>query len=240
MDPFTYIVLAFGALLGSTVSGVTGVGGGMVFLPFLVWGVGVRQAVPYLTMLLLVSNISRASFARREIDWQVVKHFAYGAVPGAISGALLYTMFSATLIAKLLGVYLILYVILNFTRSTWPRVATLKSIAWIGVPAGVVSAVVGGSGPVVVPWFLRYGLVKEAFLGTEAVGATIMHACKLIVWGGARMISPQDVLLLLPMGGLMILGSYFGTLIVKRIPARTFRTVLVFALAAIGVRFLLY
>ena len=235
-----YLILAAGALLGSTVSGVTGVGGGMVFLPFLVFTVGAKYAVPYLTMLLLVANVSRAYFARRGIDWTVWKHFLIGAVPGAVFGALVYTVMPAVWITKALGVYLLAYVILSFTKTTWPKTATLKSIGWIGIPAGFVSAVVGGSGPVVVPWLLRYGLVKEAFIGTEAVGASSIHVVKLLVWGGARMIRAHDVLLLLPLSILMIAGSYFGTALVTRMPVRLFRSILIFSLAVIGLRFLLY
>ena len=240
MTALTYILLALGALLGSTVSGITGVGGGMVYLPILTWGVGIKAAVPYLTMLLLVSNVSRAYFARQAIDWQVVKHFALGAVPGAVAGALFYTLLSAFWISKALGIYLLAYVALSFTKANWPRVATLGSIRTIGVPAGLVSAVVGGSGPVVVPWLLRYGLVKEGFLGTEAVGAAIMHVCKLAVWSGAGMITHHDVFLLLPLGVVMVFGSYLGTVLVTRMRVRLFRTILIITLAAVGVRFLLY
>lgn len=244
MDPqlttVQYLILAAGALLGSTVSGITGVGGGMVFLPFLVFTVGAKYAVPYLTMLLLVANVSRAYFARRGIDWRVWRHFCIGAIPGAVVGALVYTVLPAFWITKALGVYLVVYVALTFTKTTWPKTATLKSISIVGVPAGLVSAVVGGSGPVVVPWLLRYGLIKEAFIGTEAVGAAAMHVAKLAVWGGAGMITAHDVLLLLPLSVLMIAGSYFGTALVTRMRARIFRAILIFALAVIGLRFLLF
>jgi uncharacterized membrane protein YfcA len=235
-----YLILALGALLGSTVSGITGVGGGMVFLPFLVFTVGAKYAVPYLSMLLLVANVSRAYFSRQGIDWNVFRHFCLGAIPGAAVGALVYTWLDPFWITKALGVYLVAYVILSFTKNTWPKTSTLRSISISGVPAGFVSAVVGGSGPVVVPWLLRYGLVKEAFIGTEAVGASAMHIVKLAVWGGRGLITAHDIILLLPLSVLMIAGSYFGTALVTRMPVRIFRTILIFALAVIGLRFLLF
>jgi uncharacterized protein len=240
VDTFTYILLALGALLGSTISGITGVGGGMVYLPFLVWGVGVKAAVPYLTMLLLVANVSRAYFARRGINWSVFRHFALGAIPGAILGALFYTLLSPFWISKALGVYLLVYVALSFTKATWPKRATLKSLSFIGFPAGVISSVVGGTGPVVAPWLLRYGLVKETFIGTEAVGAAAIHVFKLSVWSGAGLIKPHDILLLLPLGVVMVFGSFFGTRIVRRMDTRIFRVVLMLTLAAVGIRFLFF
>lgn len=240
MTTEVYLVLALGALLGSTVSGITGVGGGMVYLPILVWGVGVKMAVPYLAILLLVGNISRAYFARSGIRWTVLKHIAYGAIPGAAIGALLYTMLPAGFIARALGVYLLLYVAMSFTRAEWPKNASLRSISVMGFPAGIVSAVVGGSGPIIAPWLLRYGLVKETFLGTEAVGAALMHVVKLSIWGGTGMIALNDVLILFPLGLLMIAGSYFGTKLVSRMRLRVFRAVLIMTLAIVGVRFILY
>lgn len=212
----------------------------MVYLPFLTWGVGIKKAVPYLTMLLLVSNVSRAYFSRGNIDWKLLKHLCAGAIPGAAIGALLYTWLSAALIAKILGVYLIVYVALNFVRQTWPRTAPLKSFVPVGAAAGFVSAVVGGAGPVVVPWMLRYGLVKEAFIGTEAVGAAIVHIVKLAVWGGAGTISGDDVVLLLPLSVLMVLGSFFGKILITRMNVRAFRAAMMFVLGVIGIRFLLY
>lgn len=212
----------------------------MVYLPFLTWGVGIKKAVPYLTMLLLVSNVSRAYFSRGNIDWKLLKYLCAGAIPGAAIGALLYTWLSAALIAKILGIYLIVYVALNFVRQTWPRTAPLKSFVPVGAAAGFVSAVVGGAGPVVVPWMLRYGLVKESFIGTEAVGAAIVHIVKLAVWGGAGTISGDDVVLLLPLSVLMVLGSFFGKILITRMNVRAFRAAMMFVLGIIGIRFLLY
>jgi uncharacterized membrane protein YfcA len=240
VTPLAYLVVAAGALLASTVSGVIGVGGGMIFLPFLVWAFGVKMAVPYLTLLLLVSNVSRAWFSRSEIDWRLVAYFSAGAIPGAVIGALLYTQLSTVVITKALGVYLITYVFLNFTKSTWPKSAPLKAFVPIGALAGFVSAVVGGSGPIVVPWMLRYGLVKEAFLGSEAVCSTVIHVTKLVVWSSTRLIHLNDVVMLFPLSVLMVAGSYFGKILVGRMDVRVFRTALVFALAAIGIRFLVY
>jgi uncharacterized membrane protein YfcA len=212
----------------------------MVYLPFLTWGVGIKKAVPYLTMLLLVSNISRAYFSHRKIDWQLLRYLCVGAIPGAAIGALLYTILPGGLIARILGVYLLIYVALNFVKQSWPKRATLKSFVPVGGAAGFVSAVVGGAGPVVVPWMLRYGLVKEAFIGTEAVGAAVIHVVKLTVWGSAGTISRADIVLLLPLTVLMVLGSYLGKLLITRMNVRVFRAAMMLVLCIIGIRFLFY
>lgn len=235
-----FALLAVGALVTSTVSGVAGVGGGMLFLPILTEVVGVRLAVPYLSVLLLASNVSRAYFSRAAIDWQVVRNFFLGALPGALIGALLYTILPAFWIKKALGVYLLTYVALSFSRHAWPRSANLTSIRWIGLPAGFVSAVVGGQGPVVTPYFLKYGLMKEAFLGTEAVGSAISHVVKIAVWSPLELIRGHDLAILLPLSVLSIAGSYIGKILVGRMNIQLFRRILLFLLFVVGLRFLIF
>jgi uncharacterized membrane protein YfcA len=235
-----YILLAAGALVASTVSGIAGVGGGMIYLPLLTHIVGIRLAVPYLSILLLAGNLSRAYFARKSIDWAALKHFFYGAIPGALIGALFFTVLSAFWIEKILGVYLLSYVALSFTKASWPKTATLRSIAWMGLPSGFASGMVGGAGLIMAPYLLRYGLIKEAFLGTEALAAAGTHIVKLAVWGPANIIGWHDVLILLPLAVLMVVGTYFGKLLINRMRAQVFRGILLFMLFLVGVRFLFF
>ena len=56
------------------------------------------------------------------------------------------------------------------------------------------------------PYFLRYGLFKEAFLGTEALAAAGTHISKLIIWGQASLIGTRDLILLAPLAMLMVVG----------------------------------
>jgi uncharacterized protein len=235
-----YLLLAVGAIIASTVSGVAGIGGGMVYLPFLAEGVGLQKAVPYLTLLLLAGNISRAYFSREGIDWKTIRYFWIGAIPGTVIGALFYTLLSPFWISKALGAYLVIYVILGFTKANWPKKASLKSIAVMGAPAGFTSAVVGGSGPIMAPYLLRYGLIKNSFLGTEAIGAASMHIVKIAIWGSTSLITFDDVIYLLPLAALMIAGSYLGKVMVNRMQAMTFKRILLIVLAIIGFRFLFF
>lgn len=212
----------------------------MIYLPILAEIVGMKLAVPYLSLLLLSSNLSRAYFAWKFVDWKVLKAFLITAIPSAAIGALAYAYLPAFWIAKILGAYLLIYVGLNFLRVQWPKTANLRSISMIGIPAGVTSAVVGGSGLILAPYFLRYGLIKESFLGTEALSTAGTHIAKLIVWGGASLLTVRDFVLLLPLMVLMIAGSYFGKVLVTRMRAHTFKGIMLAVLAAVGVRFLFF
>ncbi|HEU5358234.1 MAG TPA: TSUP family transporter, partial [Gemmatimonadales bacterium] len=71
---------ALAAFLAATLAAVTGFGGAAVLLPVLVAIVGVRAAIPILTVAQLIGNGSRVWFNRTELDWRLVGWFAIGAV----------------------------------------------------------------------------------------------------------------------------------------------------------------
>ena len=78
------IIIVLGTLVGFTIAGVVGFGGGIVVLPILVSIVGMQEAVPILTISQLSSNFSRVWIHRQNLNWKVFKYFAVGSVPFAI------------------------------------------------------------------------------------------------------------------------------------------------------------
>ncbi len=77
------LLVALVALAAGTLAAVAGFVGAVVLLPAPVWAVGVRDAVPILTVAQLVGNGARVWFNRRELDLRVAGWFALGAVPPA-------------------------------------------------------------------------------------------------------------------------------------------------------------
>lgn len=239
MSTTLFALLASGAFFSALLSGVAGMGGGLIYLPFLAAGVGVRKAIPLLACLLLVGNITRAYLSRGALKWDVALRLLVGSVPGALVGAALYTTLSVTVITRAVGIFLLLYVFLVVAKVPWPRRASLEQFPYIGAVAGFLSAITGGAGPVMAPFFLRFGLVKEAFLSTAAVAAAGMHVAKIVVYAKAQLITRDDLPLLIALAALMILGTWVGKIVVSRMHESIFRTVVTFLLALIGLRFIL-
>ena len=75
-DPIGWVVLFVGALVGSVVGGVAGFGAGIIMLPLVSWAVGIRSAVPVLTVTMSIGNLSRIWWSREEVDRAVVVRFA--------------------------------------------------------------------------------------------------------------------------------------------------------------------
>lgn len=210
------------ALVASILAAVAGFGGAVIMLPVLVWAVGIRDAIPILTIAQLIGNLSRVVFNKRELKWRVVWRFALGAVPTAVIGGIIFATAPAAALVRLLGVFLIMMVVYRHTR--WGKNARLplKGFVPLGAASGILSATMGTVGPFAAPFFLSYGLVKGAYIGTEAMTAVIMHITKLGVYGSYALVGVHTLQIGLAIGVVMILGTYLGKRLLDRVPEKIF------------------
>lgn len=210
-------------------SAVSGFGSAAVLLPVLALALGEKQAVPVLTIAQIVGNASKAWFNRAEVRWSAARWYLLDAVPAAVLGSLAFVAAPARLLAGLMGGFLVLAVV-------WRRVGTkkpvpgeiaaapmpVKRLSIVGLFTGALSALVGGAGPIAGPFFLSAGLVKGAYIGTEALAALGVHAAKLAAYGGSGILSPRTLGLGLALSPLMIAGACLGKRVVDRLNARLF------------------
>jgi uncharacterized membrane protein YfcA len=88
------------------------------------------------------------------------------------------------------------------------------------------------------PFFLAYGLVKGAYIGTEALSTVVMHVAKLIAYKQSAILPLHALLAGLALGPLMVGGSFVGKKIVDRISERVFTIIIELTLLAAGIGFL--
>jgi len=234
-----WIWLAGLALVAGVLSAVTGFGGAAILLPALVALLGPRNAVVALTIAQLCGNLSRVWFNRAELNWRVVRWFALGAVPASIIGGLLFAAAPLRLLAAVLGAALICMVIgRHLMRRGYPKLGR-RGFAGLGAGTGMISALAGTAGPIAAPFFLGYGLVRGAYIGTEAATAVIMHLVKSIVYGTANVMATQTVGVGVFVGLVLLAGAYIGKRLVDRVPERLFVILVEITLVIAGVRLVL-
>ena len=234
-----WILISLVALTASSLAGVTGFGGAAVLLPALVATFGVREAIPILTVAQLIGNGSRAWFNRRELDWPVVAWFAIGGVPTAFLGGLLFAKAPLAALTRGLGAFLLLVVVWRHAKPRAERKFPIQAFAGIGAAASFLSALLGSVGPVMAPFFLAYGLVKGAYIGTEALATVVMHVTKLVAYRQTAVLTKSGVLVGLLLGPIMILGSFLGKRIVDKLPERVFVLLIEAVLIIAGLLFLI-
>ncbi len=233
------LALAGVALVASTLAGVTGFGGAALLLPALVLAVGTRDAVPILTIAQLVGNGSRVWFNRRELNGRVVGWFALGGVPFALLGGVLFARAPLAGLTRLLGAFLLVIVLWRRLRPKTEVHFPVQAFAAVGAGSSFLSALIGSVGPLMAPFFLAFGLVKGAYIGTEALATVTMHVAKLVAYRGTGILPATSIAAGLAMGPVMILGSWIGKRIVDRLPERVFVYLIEGVMVAAGLLFLI-
>ncbi len=234
-----WVILVISTLVAATLSAVTGFGGAAILLPVLMLMFGVRDAVPILTVAQLIGNGSRVWFNRKEIQYPVVNWFLIGAIPAALLGGFLFTSAPLSALTRLLGVSLIVIVVFRHLASGNLPAMRLRWFAPLGGVSSFLSAIIGTAGPLVAPFFLAFGLVKGAYIGTEALSALLMHATKLVAYGGGDALSMQSITTGIMLGPILIVGTMLGKRLVDRVSEKVFSKLIDVAMIVVGAMFLI-
>ncbi|MBM4435733.1 MAG: sulfite exporter TauE/SafE family protein [Actinobacteria bacterium] len=156
-----WVLVAIG-LLGGVLSGLLGVGGGIIMIPLMTWLLRLRQHAAHGTSLIIIIPTATAAFARylfaEAIEWGVVLALAATAIGFAIVGARLTARINAHVLRRLFALLLLatsvrLFVSLEGAAVAHPEGVLLIGVALIaGAFTGLVSGTMGvGGGIVMVP-----------------------------------------------------------------------------------------
>ena len=105
----TKLIILFAiSFVAATISGAAGFGGALVLLPILTNIVGIKAAVPILTIGQIFGNASRVWFGRKELKWKPIIFFLLTAIPLTILGSYIFSGIDTNKIKISIGVFLIL------------------------------------------------------------------------------------------------------------------------------------
>ena len=225
--------------VGFTIAGVAGFGGGVVALPVLVWVFGVREAIPILSISQVLSTVSRVWLHRDELNWPVVRLFSLGALPFSIIGSLIFISIDTTVLVRILGVMMLLFVV--YTRLPIGREFNMKLWGFVplGAGTGFGSAFLGIPGPFAAVFYLAYGLTASAYIGTSALGMGMIQVPKLIIFGSDDLITVRVLALGIGLGAIAAVSAVLGRVILRRVPEHIFPRIITAMLLVSGVVFLI-
>jgi uncharacterized membrane protein YfcA len=133
-----------------------------------------------------------------------------------------------------MGAFLLIMVIWRRVRPSASRVSD-TAFAGLGAASGFGSALIGSVGALAAPFFLARGLVRGAYIGTEAASALVMHLTKLIVFSAVAVLTLRTGLIGLALTPASAVGAWTGKRIVDRLPTRVFVLLVEAGLVAAGV-----
>jgi uncharacterized membrane protein YfcA len=231
------LVLIVGYIAG-TVSGIVGTGATIILLPILVFAFGPREAVPIMAIVALMSNFAKITSWWKEIDWRACGAYALGGIPAAAIGARTLLILPEHLIDIALGVFFLVMV----PGRRWLASRNLKFGFWhlaaAGAVIGFLTGIVVSTGPLSVPAFAAYGLVKGAFIATEAAGSLALYISKALTFRQFGALPSDIVVKGLISGSSVMAGTYTARLIVERLSVVTFQRLLDGVMVVSGVALL--
>jgi hypothetical protein len=217
------LIVCAAGLLAGTVSGIVGTGSSVILVPLLVIAFGPQQAVPIMAIAAIMANVSRIVAWPREVDWRAAAVYAATAAPAAALGAGTLLVLPTRLIDGVLGAFFIAMIGIRRWLAAHALTARLPHLALFGAPIGFLTGIVASTGPLSVPLFLAYGLVKGAFLSTEAVGALAVYLSKTAVFRSFGALPWRVILEGLIVGASLTVGTFIAKPFVRRIDPQHFR-----------------
>ena len=169
-------------LVAGMLSGVIGTGSSMLLMPVLVMLFGPQQAVPIMAIAAIMGNLGKILAWWREVDWRACAAYCSTAVPGAALGVRTLLALPPHAVELALGLFFLAMVPTRRWLARRSIQFSLLHLALIGGVVGFLTGIVVSTGPITVPVFMSYGLVKGAFLATEAAGSLAVYGTKVAVF----------------------------------------------------------
>ncbi|MEO2094665.1 MAG: sulfite exporter TauE/SafE family protein [bacterium] len=231
----TLLVLAVAAFVGAAISGLLGMGGGLFLLSVLfLCGLEPSVAIPVHALVQLSSNTSRAVLFRASVRWSAWRVFALCALPFPLLGLVIAGCLDGASTKILIGAL----VLFATWKPTWWRMAWRERAAFcaMGVVAGTLGVVVGATGPLIAPFFLRDGWRKEEIIATKAACQVFVHLQKIVVFGVLGFAFGEELIFVLPLVIAVIFGTALGKRALAHVSEERFRLAYRVLLTALALR----
>jgi uncharacterized membrane protein YfcA len=238
-DPvLTYaLVLAIGTVAG-LVSGIVGTGATVILLPVLALSFGPKSAIPIMAIVALMSNLAKITAWWREIDWRAAGAYALGGVPGAALGARTMLLLPSHTVDIALGTFFLVMI----PGRRWLAARNYRIGPLVMIPAGFfigfLTGIVVSTGPISVPVFTSYGLLKGAFIATEAAASLALYISKAITFRSFGALPTDIIVQGLIIGSSVMAGTYLAKRLVERLSITTFQYLLDVVMLVSGIALL--
>ncbi|CAM3819960.1 sulfite exporter TauE/SafE family protein [Rahnella bruchi] len=217
-----YAVIAITGILAGIISGMVGTGSSIILLPALAWTFGPKTAIPVMAVAAIVGNISRVLLWRKDINLKAFFLYSVPGIPAAVLGANTLWVMPARLSDICIGLFFFLLIPLRHFAKTKALPLTGLQLALAGALTGFLTGVVFSTGPLTIPIFAGYGLVKGALLSTEAAASFAIYFAKASTFSAIGAMPWHVLVSGLLVGGTLVAGMLIGKKWVVRISDNAF------------------
>lgn len=224
------------AVLAGSVAAVSGFGIGSLLTPLLAVRFGTKLAVAIVSIPHLIGTIARFVSLKEHVDRRVFWRFGIFSALGGLVGALLNARIQSPILSVVFGALLIFAGVSGLTGLA-SKMKFGRAAAWVfGGASGLFGGLVGNQGGIRSGALLGFDVSKEAFVATATAVALIVDGARMPVYFATqtRGIESAWVEIIIGIGGVLI-GTFWGVRLLRRIDERTFRRWVSCVITALGV-----
>lgn len=241
----TIFLLALVSFVAWFISSLAGGGSPFIIMPMVNFLLEMQAVPPVVTTGMLLGNVQRVWLFWQDIDWQLTWWYLPGALLGAILGAFVFTKTQLQWLQVLLGLFLVSSVFSfgygkkaesqgkNSGGVSPPAPELFKTEpyfqvpGWFFLPAGFVyaflSGIIGSVGPILNPFYLNYGLVKDKMVATKSAHVLVVHTVKMVTYAAFGVLTIPYLKYGLVIGLAAFPANWLGQLALKKISDQQFR-----------------
>ena len=237
MENGDILVVCGAFLFAGLVKGTTGLGFATTALSFLVYAIGLKEALPLLIVPSVVSNLIVMRDAGHFRATLIQFRLMYAAAPvGIFMGLALLMWLDPTISSAILGLVLIIYGVITITQPAFrlPTALARRLEIPVGFTTGLVNGVTGSQVMPVLPYLLSLPLERNVFIQAINISFTISSVVFAIglAWLGLFTVDTTQISFV----GLvaMLVGLKLGIPIRRRLPQSSFRRAVLGLLVLLG------
>jgi uncharacterized membrane protein YfcA len=233
VTPAALAALMAASLLTSALSAVVGMGGGIALLAAMASLLPAPVVVPLHGVIQLFSNGTRALVMFQHIHRKVFALYMLPSIAGVLLGARLYVGNELPWFRPAVGVFILGYLV---TLRFQPHVGRFP-LGWyapLGFVVGAFAALIGATGPLIAPFFLRDDLGPREIVATKAAIQITTHAAKIPAFLFAGFAYREHAGLLTPLVVTAVVGTLAGGKVLERLSPVAFRRLFATVLVAVA------
>jgi uncharacterized membrane protein YfcA len=232
------ILFFLGAYFAEILGTVAGFGSSTVFLPLALLFFDFKTALVLVAIFHIFGNIGRLSFFRHGLDKRMLFIFGIPSVILTLIGALLVSHIPQDTLKAILGMFLVVYGLIALGKKDLQLTPSLQNALVGGGLSGFLAGLIGTGGALRGAFLTAFGLPKETYIATAAVIALAVDITRIPVYLAEGFLNRQLYWYLPLLLVIALAGSFTGREIVKQMPQKTFKNMVLIAIVIVGLTFI--
>ncbi|MDN5052564.1 sulfite exporter TauE/SafE family protein [Aliarcobacter butzleri] len=209
--------------LTSVIAAVVGIGGGMMLIAIIPSFLPVNALIPVHGLTQVSSNLSRAIFGYKDVQYEVVPKFLIGSILGIAFFVGILNFISLEYVPLFIGVYILLSL---WSQKFNEKIKRYENYYLAGFFQTGLSMVVGATGPLTMTLLFKDYNDKDKVVATGAALMSITHFLKVVVFIYFGFVFFDYIWIIISMIIGAVVGSFVGTKLRNIIDGKRFTIIL--------------